>query len=580
MGTLARKRWHIAPSAPPVFFERLPSIPPLVAQILYNRGVATADAADAFLQASFDDDNPFRMRDIDVAVTLLRRAVTRGDPIAIYGDYDVDGVTASSVLAQTLQSFGAQVRVYIPNRVDEGYGLNVEAITELAAEGRRVLITVDCGIRSLDEVALARQLGMHVIVTDHHHVGSALPQADAVINPKRADCTYSFKDLAGVGVAYKLAQALLRTNAKVSLPTTQFALEETALLDLVALGTVADMVPLLGENHMLVSKGLVYINQARRPGLSAMLETSNVTPGKVTTRTIGFVLAPRLNAAGRISEAMTALDLLMAPDMKRAIPLAQALDALNEERRSLTLEVQGRARDMIVARDEIPPLLFAASPDFPHGVVGLAASRLLDEFYRPAVVVSIEDEWSKGSARSIPEFHITQALDAMGDLLMRHGGHSAAAGFTIATDLLPELESRLLALAREQLAGLLLVPTLPVEAEVPLRELSWDVYHKLEGLEPFGYGNPVPVLASRSVRVVDSRAVGADGRHLKLRLAGKDGKVWDAIAFRQGAWINQLPREIDIAYVLEQNEWNGRVTLLLNVKDIHLPGEIGGGERE
>ena len=317
MGISAHKRWHVAPPAPPIFFERLPSLPPLVAQILYNRGVATSDAADAFLQSTFDDDNPFRMRDVDAAVTLIRQAVTRGDPIAIYGDYDVDGVTASSILAQTLQSLGAQVKVYIPNRVDEGYGLNTDAITELAAEGRRVLITVDCGIRSLDEVALARQLGMHVIVTDHHHVGAALPQADAVINPKRADCEYPFKDLAGVGVAYKLCQALLRANAKVSLPTTQFALDEEELLDLVALGTVADMVPLLGENHMLVSKGLVYINQARRPGLSAMMEACSVTPGKVTTRTIGFVLAPRLNAAGRISEAMTALDLLMSPDMTR-----------------------------------------------------------------------------------------------------------------------------------------------------------------------------------------------------------------------------------------------------------------------
>lgn len=572
MGPLTRKRWHIAPTAPSAYFERLPLLPPLVAQILYNRGVGTPDAADAFLHSTFDDDNPFQMQDVDAAVTLIRRAVARGDSIAIYGDYDVDGVTASSILTQTLRSLGAQVRVYIPNRLDEGYGLNVEAITELAAEGRRVLITVDCGIRSLDEVAHARQLGMHVIVTDHHHVGPALPQADAVINPKRADCAYPFKDLAGVGVAYKLAQALLRANTKVSLPTTQVNLDEEELLDLVALGTVADMVPLLGENHMLVSKGMVYINRARRPGLSAMMETSGVTPGKVTTRTIGFVLAPRLNAAGRISEAMMALDLLMAPDMKHALPLAQALDALNKERRALTLEVQEQARNMIVARDEIPPLLFAASPDFPHGVVGLAASRLLDEFYRPAVVVSVEDTLSKGSARSIPEFHITHALDSMSDLLERHGGHSAAAGFTIATDVLPELESRLLALAREQLAGLTLVPTLQVEAEVPLHKLSWDVYHALQRLEPFGYGNPVPVLASRSVRVVEARAVGADGRHLKLRLADHNGKFWDAIAFRQGAWFDHLPREIDLAYVLEQNEWNGRVTLQLNVKDIHLPG--------
>lgn len=573
MGMLACKRWYIAPPAPPVFFERLPSIPPLVAQVLYNRGITTREEATAFLQGTFEPDNPFRMQDVPRAVTLLRKAIARHNPIVIYGDYDVDGVTASAILVQTLESLGAQVTVHIPNRLDEGYGLNVEAITELAQGGARVLITVDCGIRSLHEVAVARQLGMTVIVTDHHHLGPALPQADAVINPRRSDCTYPFKDLAGVGVAYKLAQALLRANKQVPLLTTQFPLDEADVLDLVALGTVADMVPLLGENHMLVLQGLVRINEARRPGLSALMELSGVAPGTVTTKSIGFVLAPRLNAAGRLSEAMTSLELLLASDMKSAVPLAKDLNALNEERRNLTLSVQERARELIIARGEMPPLLFAASPDFPHGVVGLAASRLLDEFYRPAVVVSIEDEWSKGSARSIPEFHITEALDAVGDLLLHHGGHSAAAGFTIATDRLPDLETRLLALARERFAGAPPMPILQVDAEVPLESLSWDVYHALEHLEPFGYGNAVPVLVSRSARVIDCRAVGADGRHLKLRLTDDHGGVWDAIAFRQGQWMGHLPGRIDLAYMLEANSWNEHVTLQLNVQDIHVPGE-------
>lgn len=573
MSILTHKRWQIAPAAPPVFFERFPALSPLVAQVLYNRGVATSDAIESFLQGTYALDNPFKMQDVNTAVTLIRQAITRGHPIAIYGDYDVDGVTASAILAQTLQALGAQVKVYIPNRFDEGYGLNIEAITDLAAEGVRVLITVDCGIRSLDEVALARQLGMTVIVTDHHHVGQALPQANAVINPRRDDCQYPFKDLAGVGVAFKLVQALLRANSQLPLPTTRAELVEDDLLDLVALGTVADMVPLLGENHMLVLKGLRGINAARRPGLSALMETCGVMPGKVTTRTIGFVLAPRLNAAGRISEAMTALNLLMSPDMTAALPLAQELNNLNLERRSMTLEVQERARDQVMNQGEIPPLLFAASTDFQHGVVGLAASRLLDEFYRPAVVVSIEDVWSKGSARSIPEFHITEALDSVADLLERHGGHSAAAGFTVATGALPELQSRLVALAREQLAGQALLPTLQVDVEVPLDSLSWDVYHALRQLEPFGYGNPDPVLVSRSVTVFDLRAVGSGGRHLKLRLADGKGVIWDAIAFQQGAWINRLPRHIDVAYILEENEWNGHVNLQLNVKDIHVPGD-------
>lgn len=573
MGIGTHKRWHIAPVAPPAFFDHVPALPPLVAQILYNRGLAAPNDITAFLAGTFQPDQPFAMKDIPVAVKVLRQAIARRDPIVIYADYDVDGVTAAAVLIQTLQSLGAQVKAYIPNRLDEGYGLNIEAITELAQEGARVLITVDCGIRSLDEVAAARRLGMTTIVTDHHHVGTALPHADAVINPRRSDCAYPFKDLAGVGVAYKLAQALLRANKQVPLPTTQLVLDEEELLDLVALGTVADMVPLLGENHMLVLKGLVSLNQARRPGLNALMELSGVAPGAVTTKSVGFVLAPRLNAAGRIREAMTSLNLLLAADMQCALPLAQELNSLNEERRNLTLEVQERARAMVMAHVEAPPLLFAASPDFPHGVVGLAASRLLDEFYRPAVVVSIEDEWSKGSARSIPEFHITEALDSLGDVLVRHGGHSVAAGFTVATDRLPEVEARLLALAREQLAGMSLAPTLQVDAVTPLEDLSWDLYHALERLEPFGYGNAVPVLASRNARVMDCRAVGADGRHLKLRLADARGVVWDAIAFRQGEWIGRLPRQIDVAYMLESNAWNDRVNLQLNVQDIHFPGE-------
>ncbi|HOT90682.1 MAG TPA: single-stranded-DNA-specific exonuclease RecJ [Anaerolineae bacterium] len=572
MGMFACKRWYIAPPAPPAFLQRLSDIPPLVAQLLYNRGITTPVEAEAFLQGAFYFDNPFAMKDIPVAVRLLRQAIKRRTPVVIYGDYDVDGVTASAILVQTLESLGAQVKVHIPNRLDEGYGLNVEAITELAQQGARVLITVDCGIRSLNEVAVARQLGMQVIVTDHHHLGPALPQADAVINPRRPDCRYPFKDLAGVGVAYKLAQALLRVNRKVPLPTTQYVLEETELLDLVALGTVADMVSLLGENHMLVSKGLVSINAARRPGLSALMMLSGIAPGTVTTKAIGFGLAPRLNAAGRLREAMTSLDLLLAPDMKHALPLAQELNALNEERRNLTLNVQERARELVVGRGEVPPLLFAASPDFPHGVVGLVASRLLEEFYRPAVVVSIEDEWSKGSARSIPEFHITEALDTVRDLLRHHGGHSAAAGFTVATELLPELEARLIAVAREQLDGLTLSPTLYVDAEVPLASLSWEVYDALQRLEPFGYGNAEPLLVSRRVQVLDARTVGAEGRHLKLRLADERGITWDAIAFRQGAWLAHLPRQIDLAYHLEANTWNDRVNLQLNVQDIHVSG--------
>lgn len=569
MGIMERKRWQVAPPAPASFFEQLSSLHPLVAQVLYNRGITNPEAANMFINGTLVMNNPFNLTGVDVAVPLIRQAVARRLPVVVYGDYDVDGVTACAVLVQVLYALGATVLTYIPKRDDEGYGLNKEAITSLYEEGVRVLITVDCGIRSLEEVALARQLGMIVIVTDHHHVGEALPVAHAVINPRQPGCRYPFKDLAGVGVAYKLAQALLRANHQVPLPHSRRDMDEKNLLDLVALGTVADMVPLLGENHVLVAQGLVQINAARRPGLSALMSVTGSEPGKITTNTISFAMAPRLNAAGRISEAMTALDLLLAPDMTVALPLAQELDALNAERRTMTLAVQDRARRIVLETETMPPLLFAASDDFPHGVVGLAASRLLDDFYRPAVVVAIEGEFSKGSARSIPEFHITQALDTMPDLLVRHGGHAAAAGFTVRTERLSEFKARLMELAQKQLIGLMLKPALSIDIAVPLQTLSWDLFNEMEKLQPFGYGNPLPVFVSYRVPVRNARAVGADGRHLKLILADEQGKQWDAIAFRQGDWIGRLPEFIDLVYTLEANEWNGRVTLQLNVQDIH-----------
>ncbi|MGC9521082.1 MAG: single-stranded-DNA-specific exonuclease RecJ [Anaerolineae bacterium] len=593
MQTLIRKRWRFAPQAPDGFIRSLssstssPALHPLVAQVLYNRGLVKANAALRFLNQEPALGDPFELAGVAEGVALAREAITRGDRIAVYGDYDVDGVTAAAVLIQTLRSLGGRVCPYIPSREDEGYGLNREAIETLATEGVRLLITVDCGIRSLEEVALARRLGLRVIVTDHHNVSDELPPADAVINPKRlpvgaagpGDFTEydaaGFSDLAGVGVAFKLAQALLRANRERALDTTQWDLAEEELLDLVALGTVADMVALVDENHALVAKGLERINSGRHPGLGALMRVVGVEPGQVTTKTIGFVLAPRLNAAGRMDEAMTALELLLAPDMAAALPLAERLDRLNQERREITGSVHQRARDLALGRGDLPPLLFAASPDFPSGVVGLAASRLLDEFYRPSIVVAVEDEYSKGSARSIPEFHITEALDAMHDLLERHGGHAAAAGFTVRTSRLDELRHRLMAVAEEKLQDTVLIPTLHVDAEVPLEMLSWELYREMERLQPFGFGNPEPVFVSRHVRVLEAKAVGNEGRHLKLYLADRLGQSWDAIAFRQGHWAGRLApsggctQYIDIAYHLERNEWNGRVTLQLNVQDIH-----------
>ena len=573
MSPIRLKRWNVRPPAPADYIKRLEPIHPRVAQVLFNRGVVEPERIEAMLRDTGAAPSPFDLGGVDEGVTVLRQALQSGHPVAVYGDYDADGVTATAVLVETLRALGGEVHFYIPSREDEGYGLNAEAIRTLAAEGCGVLVTVDCGIRALDQVALAHRLGMRVIITDHHHVGSALPGADVVINPRLHGPSSRFSDLAGVGVAYRLAQGLIRVNHQVPLPGTQRQIDENDLLDLVALGTIADMVSLLDDNHALVARGLAELRLARRPGLSALMQIANVDPSEVTTRTVGYTLAPRINAAGRMDQALSALKLLLAPDMSTALPLAEAVDELNAIRRDQTIRVQDRARDAILDAGPLAPLLFVASPDFPSGVVGLAASRLQEEFYRPAVVVSVDGDFCKGSARSIPEFHITQALDAVGELMERHGGHAAAAGFTIRTARLPELRRRLMTMAHRMLDGVTLTPSLDVDAEIDLASLSWDLFHRLDQLKPFGYGNPAPLWVSRNVSKVQARRVGREGRHLKLVFRDRKRRIWNAIAFRQGERAEDLSPLVDVAYVLERNVWKGRVSLQLNVEDIHNAAE-------
>lgn len=580
---LRRKRWQLTPQVPQILLDRFPSLHGLVVQVLYGRGLSDKDEVAHFLEHRWPIDRPFDLPDVSAAVALIRNSIRDGVEIAVYGDYDADGITATALMVETLTSLGAHVRPYIPDRQDEGYGLNEAALRDLAADGVRLLLTVDCGIRSVAEVVLAQELDMRVIITDHHHLGETLPPATAVINARRTDSGYPYRDFAGVGVAYKLAQALLRANQhqETRLPTTQKDLNPRDLLDLVALGTVADLVSLLGENHVLVREGLDVINEAQRPGLAALLQVLGVKPGEVQSSTIAFVLAPRLNAAGRIDDALTAYELLLAPDLAHALPLARKLEELNRQRRDMTSYIQERARLLLreAGGGEVDgaPLLFVAAEDFHAGVVGLAAGRLADEFHRPAVVVEKGPTFSRASARSIPEFHITNALDQVADLLVQYGGHAGAAGFTARTEQLPEVKRRLTALARSSLDAEDLCPVLHVDAEVPLQELSWEVLDALETLAPFGCGNRRPVLVSRGLRVRYARAVGREGRHLKLRVEDEAGTSWDVIAFRQGQWIGRLPDVVDLAYHLERNEWNGRVSLQLNAQDIHpVEGERHG----
>ncbi|MBI5965996.1 MAG: single-stranded-DNA-specific exonuclease RecJ, partial [Chloroflexi bacterium] len=406
------KRWIVPPLITPEADSALLAFPPLLKQILFNRGYATDAEARAYLNAKPDfDPDPFQMTGMRPAVDRIRYAIQHHEPIAIYGDYDVDGVTATALLVQTLQFLNADVRGYIPNRFEEGYGLNNNALDELKADGVKLVITVDCGIRSPNEALHARTIGLDLIISDHHHPAEGdLPPAFAVINPKQHSDKYKDKDLAGVGIAYKIAEALLddgRQTADNGQPSTVNGQFLYTLLDLVALGTVADLAPLVGENRILVRKGLRQMRQTTRQGLFSLAAVSDIKLDKVNAGNIGFSLGPRLNAAGRLKEALAAYELLITKDASRAGQLAQELNIQNRERQGITREMQARAEEIAMKDDPNAYLLFAAQEDFNSGVVGLAASRLTETHYRPAIVASKGEEETRGSCRSIPEFHIT-----------------------------------------------------------------------------------------------------------------------------------------------------------------------------
>jgi len=565
LSTTAPKRWIIAPPVTPDHLARFPNISPLVVQVLYNRNVREPEKVQAFLAQEAPLHDPFRLKGMDAAVERIARAIQDGERIAVYGDFDADGVTATALLTQTLQALGATVAPYIPDRVDEGYGLNTDALDRLAARGANLIVTVDCGIRSSNEVAHGNRLGLDIIVTDHHSVGPELPPALAVINPKQPGSKYPFKGLAGVGIAFKLAQALLKRMAP-SVGNSP-SLREKDLFDLVALGTVADVVPLIDENRSLVQRGLRQLNVPRRKGLQALMGSAGIKPGRVNSTAIGFMLGPRINAAGRLQSAMLAYFLLMTRHQDKASRYADQLTQLNRERQRLTLEATEHARTQILDEaGHVPHLLFATSPDFKSGIVGLVASRLKDEFYRPSVVAERGQKVSRASCRSIPEFHITRALDECADLLVRHGGHKMAAGFTVRNENLSALEERLQAIAGQKLAEADLIPRLQIDAELTLGPDLYDRYEQLALLQPFGEANPEPVFLSRGLRVGRRQAIGSDGQHLKFTVSG--GKAWwDAIAFRRGKEADELPERIDLAYHLDMNEWNGRKRLQLVVQD-------------
>lgn len=537
-------------------------IPEPLALLMAQRGVHTPEAARAFLAPHPDQLlDPMRLRDMDRAVRALRQAVERGERITIYGDYDVDGVTATALLHEALEACGARVAYYIPSRHEEGYGLNREALDRLR-ETTDLLVTVDCGITAVEEVAYAYGLGMRVIVTDHHEAPAELPVCEAVVNPLLGD--YPFRRLCGAGVAFKLAQALRGWQAV------------QPLLPLVALATVADLVPLLEENRVLTALGLQALQTDERPGLRALIEVAGLADKTVTAGHLGFQIGPRLNAGGRLKHAAQNVALLLTGDMGEAREIAQALNAENALRQRLEQKTFEAADAWVSKHVDFleERALVVVGEGWNHGVIGLAASRLVEKYHYPTVVLCQEGDQCVGSARSIPAIHIHQALSSCAALFTRFGGHSQAAGMTLPAASVPEFRRQLSQAIRVQEGPDTFLPSERYDAVLTLDALTVPLLQQLEALAPHGMGNPAPTFCLRGAQVLTARAVGQDQSHLRMRLA-QGGAQADAIAFRQAGWLERLPERLDALIRPGLNTWQGRSELSCQVEKLqpHAPEE-------
>jgi len=529
----------------------------LVDAVLAARGLTDKIVRQTFLHPRYEDTrhDPFLLPDMDKAVDRLVRAQADQEKVVIYGDYDIDGLTASSVLLESFTSFGIQASVFIPNRFIEGYGLSATAIETLAGEGAQLIVTVDCGSLSHKEVARANELGVNVIVTDHHSVAETMPDAVATINPKRSNHNYPYIDLAGVGVAFKLVQAL-QTRLD-GLPVGQ----EKWLLDLVALGTVCDVVPLTGENRTNVFWGLEVMKKTRRPGIQLLMAVSRVVPEKLVARSLGFGLGPRLNAAGRLETAQLALDLLTATDNARAFELAELLDSMNQQRRTEQDRIFKAARVQADALDQ-DNVLIVSDPSWSHGIIGIVAAKLLENYHKPTFVLQeLDDGTAKGSARSYGDFSAVEAIRATETLLIKGGGHKLAAGVTLETVNIPTWRKAVNDYYRE----LRLVDQmrhLDVRSDVTLPDFAKCTEGNvtaLSELEPYGNGNPEPVFEFPKLTILNRRTMGAQGQHVKYRFADKNGQTMEMIAFNKAEkFTADIGDEVSVWSELSINEWNGR----------------------
>ncbi|CAI2719054.1 single-stranded-DNA-specific exonuclease RecJ [Nitrospina watsonii] len=577
MLSLLKKRWVFA-DPDPATVERLAAglkVSPLMATLLINRAITDEAEGRMFLDADLEGaHDPFLMRGMDKAVGRILEAIERDEGITIFGDYDVDGVTSTALMHHFFHDLGIRFDHYLPERMEEGYGVNDNALDEIKARGNKLVITADCGITAVKQVAYARTIGLDVIVTDHHQVpAEGLPDAVAVLNPFQPDCTYPFKFLSGVGIVFKLAVAVRRALHEAGWSADRLP-NLKKHLDLFTLGTIADMAPLTGENHLLTHCGLEVLGTTEKPGLVALKSVAGID-GKVDASSIGFGLAPRLNAAGRLGKADSGLDLLVTHDQDEARRIAQKLDLINEQRKHTQQDVQNEAeylieREVDLERDKV---LVLASENFHQGVIGIVASKLADKYYRPTFLIAIRDGMGKGSARSIPTFNLYKAMSQCADLFTQYGGHAYAAGLNIEAGRIDDFRKAINEVGAPYLTDDRMISEIKIDSTLDLKDISLEFYKAMQKLGPFGQVNTLPVFCSRRIRIRDFREIGRDRNHVRFRATHNKTSV-DVVGFRLAETFRFLDPDtlIDIAYELNLNTWNGREKVELKLLDV-MPSE-------
>lgn len=573
---LIRNRWNfIEPNHElQESFSKGLGISPITAQLLINRGIDTLTNALDFINSSLNSfHNPYQMKDMDNAVRRIIHAINSKEKIFIYGDYDVDGITATSLLLIFLKEMGVDVSYYIPKRTEEGYGLNLNAIKKIKGEGGKLIITVDCGITAVEEGRVAKEMDIDLIITDHHQLSDTLPPAFAILHPGQEGCQYPFKSLVGVGIVFKLIKSLRRTFRDMGISQDKLP-NLKKHLDLVSLGTIADIAPLLGENRLIAKYGLKEISRTEKTGLKALKTIAGINEKEIAVTDVGFILGPRINAAGRLGDADAAVRLLTTDNEDEAMEIARYLDSENRKRQVIQGEILKEVRSMIKGQYLLDKdrAIVLSSPNWHQGVIGIVASKIAEEYYKPTVLISIDGEYGKGSARGIPSFHLYEGLRRCSELLIDFGGHKYAAGLTIKSKRINEFRDHFQKIAGEMLKDEDCIPQIDIDMNIKLSELDCQLVEEINKIAPFGPSNPPPFFCSKGVEIAGEPViVGKNNGHIKMEVEN-GAEVMDIIGFNLSHLIEGFDSSYsyDIVYTPIIRNWGGKKKVQLKLKDIRV----------